>query len=96
MSVDVTVLADQHPNVLTIPSGSVTQKNGKQLVKVLRQKRLVQVPVELGVKQGKNWEVKSGLKAGDKVAVPKMPMIAMSNGSSTGARPRGGMMFGGR
>lgn len=71
MEVEVTVLAKEHSNVLAIPAGSVIQKDGRDLVQVKRGERLVTVPVELGLKQGKYYEVKSGLKEGHKVAVAK-------------------------
>lgn len=71
MEVDVTVLAEEHPNVLAIPAGSVIQKDGRDLVQVKRGDRLISVPVELGLKEGKYYGVQSGLKEGDKVAVAK-------------------------
>lgn len=91
MSVDVSVFANQRSKVLAIPAGSVTRKNGRDLVNLRRGKKLVEVPVELGLKQGKYYEVKSGLKAGDQVAVAKPPVLAKA-----GARPGGGPFGGGR
>ena len=93
MSVDVTVLADEHPNVLTVPVGSVNHKNGRDLVYTRRGDRLTPVTVELGFKRGKFWEVKSGLRAGDRVAVPKPPLLARQP-AMTGAGRRPGMLFG--
>jgi RND family efflux transporter MFP subunit len=69
MEVDVKVFTDEHTDVLAIPTGSVIQKDNRDLVKVKRDGRLVTVAVELGLKQGKYWEVKSGLKSGDQVAM---------------------------
>ncbi len=88
MSVDVTVLAEEHSNVLAIPAGSVIQKDGRDLAQVKRGDRLDSVAVELGLKQGKYWEVKSGLKAGDQVAVAKPELLAKQTTGSGGPRPR--------
>lgn len=85
MSVDVTVMAEEHSDVLAIPAGSVIQKDGRDLVQVKRNDRLVSVAVELGFKQGKYWEVKSGLKAGDEVAVAKPILLSTE---TTVKRPR--------
>ncbi|MGE5583627.1 MAG: efflux RND transporter periplasmic adaptor subunit [Bacillota bacterium] len=71
MSVDVTVLANERPNALAVPAGSVVEKNGRATVKVRRNNRLVPVDIGLGLNHGKFWEVTSGLKAGDQVAVAK-------------------------
>lgn len=82
MEVDVTVLAEEHPDVLAIPAGSVIQKDGRDLVQVKQGDRLVTVPVELGLKQGKYYEVKSGLKEGDKVAMAKPGVAKGSAGTN--------------
>lgn len=88
MEVDVTVLAEEHPNVLAIPAGSVIQKDGRDLVQVKRGDRLVTVPVELGLKQGKYYQVQSGLKEGDKVAVAKPDVAKGSAGTNRGTGMR--------
>lgn len=71
MEVDVTVLTTGHTDVLAIPAGSVIQKDNQDFVQVKRGNHLDLAAVELGFKQGKYWEVKSGLKIGDKVVVTK-------------------------
>lgn len=88
MEVDVTVLAEEHPNVLAIPAGSIIQKDGRDLVQVKQGDRLVTVPVELGLKQGKYYQVQSGLKEGDKVAVAKPDVAKGSAGTNRGAGMR--------
>jgi macrolide-specific efflux system membrane fusion protein len=94
MMADVTVLAHELPDALAVPAAGVTRQNGRDLVKVRRQGQVVQVAVELGLKSGKYWEVKSGLKAGDVVAVPKPTVLAASPASGAGKRGMG--PFGGR
>mgnify|MGYP000897568284 FL=1 len=85
MEVDVTVLTEEHPDVLAIPAGSVIQKDGRDLVQVKREDRLVTVPVVIGLKQGKYYQVKSGLKAGEKVAVAKPGVAKGPSGNNRGA-----------
>ena len=96
MTADVTVVTEEHPGVLAVPAGSVIRENGADRVRVRRNDKLVTVPVELGFKHGKYWEVKSGLRAGDPVAVPK-PVMAGKQTAMTGTgagRPRPGIAFG--
>lgn len=88
MEVDVTVLAEEHPNVLAIPAGSVIQKDGRDFVQVKRGDRLVTIPVELGLKQGKYYQVQSGLKEGDKVAVAKLEVAKGFTRTNRGAGMR--------
>ncbi len=89
MEVDVTVLAEEHSGILAIPAGSVIQKDGRDLVQVKRDGRLVSVPITLGLKQGKYWEVKSGLKAGDQVAMANPELIAKQSTGSGGKMSHG-------
>jgi RND family efflux transporter MFP subunit len=97
MTVDVTILANEYPNVLAVPAGSVVRKNGNDQVQIRRENKLVTVPVQLGFKHGKFWEVKSGLRAGEQVAVPK-PAVNVKQTAMTGPAPGGnrhsGMAFG--
>ena len=97
MTADVTIIADEHPDVLAIPAGSILRQHGRDIVRVRRGKQLVSIPVELGFKHGKFYEVKSGLKLGDQVAVPKPVQTGKSTqlaGTRPGGGPRPGMAFG--
>lgn len=80
MEVDVTVLTTGYTDVLAVPAGSVIQKDSQDLVQVKRGNQLDLVAVELGFKQGKYWEVKSGVKVGDKVAVAKPEFAGKQSG----------------
>lgn len=82
MSVDVTIIAAEYPDVLTVPAAGVIEKDGRSEVNVLRGKSIVPVTVKLGYQQGKYWEVLSGLKSGDKVAIVKPALL--SKGSNAG------------
>lgn len=88
MEVEVTVLVAEHPDVLGIPAGSVIQKDGRDMARIKRGDKLIMVLIELGLKQDKYWEVKSGLKEGDQVAVAKPGMANVATGSRQEARLR--------
>ena len=94
MTADVTVLSHELPDVLAVPAAGVSQRDGRNLVNVRRGNRIVAVAVELGLKSGKYWQVKSGLRAGDVVAVAKPEVLAMGSGAAGGRRGFG--PFGGR
>ncbi|GEM_PF-669703 len=80
MSVDITIVTAERSDVLAVPASAVTEKDGKSVVNVLRRNTLVPVTVELGLQEGKYWEVISGLKSGDQVAVAKP--VALTHGKS--------------
>lgn len=93
MTVDVTVLANEHAGVLAVPAGSVSHKDGQDWVNIYQQRpkggKITPVPVVLGIKHGKYWEVKSGLSGGDRVAVLK-PVLTAKQGLGVGAGNPGG------
>ncbi len=68
MTANITVISDKHSNVLMIPISAVIQQNGKYFVIVDKgnsQKDPEEVTV--GLRDGKNIEITSGLKSGEKV-----------------------------
>lgn len=75
MSVDITIVTQERADVLAVPASAVTEKDGKYIVNVLRGEKLVPVTVKLGLQEGKFWEVVSGLKSGDQVAVAKPAVL---------------------
>lgn len=91
MSVDVTIVAQERTDVLAVPASAVTEKEGKYTVNVLRGDKLVPVTVKLGLQQGKYWEVISGLKSGEQVAVAK-PVVSALGKSSKNKNPGMGHM----
>jgi RND family efflux transporter MFP subunit len=53
--------------VLTLPASAVAGRNGRQVVYQIQDGKAVEVPVTVGQRLGNLVEIKSGLKAGDKV-----------------------------
>ena len=95
MSVDITILANQHPNVLAVPIGAVTERRGKKMVALPGKdnKGVTYVRVEVGVQTGNFAEIISGLQEGQTVAVPQLKV-----NSGQGQQRNGGgmgMRFGG-
>jgi HlyD family secretion protein len=71
MTVDLTIMVESHPNVLSVPSGAVVERRGRTMVAVKKKEGVVFTRVEVGVKSGSNTEITSGLQAGDTIAIPK-------------------------
>jgi RND family efflux transporter MFP subunit len=57
----------ESPPVLAVPAAAVAERNGRQVVYEIREGRAVEVPVTLGSRVGSYAEIRSGLKAGDKI-----------------------------
>lgn len=92
MSVDVTLMVENHAHVLAVPRKAVAEDGGKATVKVVIDGKPEIREVQLGYKGSVFVEVLSGLIEGDKVVVPEG-----SSRTNTGAgsmRNRNGMMGG--
>ena len=97
MTVDVSIMAGSHANVLAVPLTAVTEQNGRSTVKILENGKPVTQEVQLGYKSTLYAEVLSGLSAGDQVALPKADGNSGANPSrngGSGGRRQGGMMGG--
>lgn len=78
--VDVDILVGQVENVLKIPAECIkSDKKGKNSVYVLKDGKVVEKKVELGLQSDTEVEIKSGLKEKEKVIVN--PGINISNGT---------------
>lgn len=63
----IEVVYDQRSDVLTLPRTALLDDEGEPAVYVVRDKKAMRVPVQLGYVNGELAEVRSGLKEGDKV-----------------------------
>lgn len=70
-NVDVRILVREAKNALVIPRGAVRDDNGQRYVYVFKDGAVRRQNVILGVSNPSNYEVLSGLEAGDRVAVPQ-------------------------
>ncbi|MDO9107713.1 MAG: efflux RND transporter periplasmic adaptor subunit, partial [Coriobacteriia bacterium] len=72
MSVRIDVITQRADDVLIIPTQAVRIEEGRQVVSVLDDRNVARtVPVSLGMTDGTNVEVKSGLSAGQRMALPQ-------------------------
>jgi multidrug efflux pump subunit AcrA (membrane-fusion protein) len=71
MSVDITITAAEHPNVLAVPAGAVVQRRNKSMVALKGKDSVDYVRVETGVQTGTNIEIISGIKEGDLVGIER-------------------------
>ena len=68
MTCDVTIVEDQHSNVLMVPTSAVSHRNGESFVELPGGEKRT---VKLGLEGGDNVEVISGLAEGEKVVIAK-------------------------
>ena len=79
----VQIVTARRANVLVVPSRAVQTINGQRAVTVLFNGSTFLVPVQVGLSDGRNTEITSGLNEGDTVVLP-------AAGSTTGGGPPGG------
>jgi hypothetical protein len=92
----VSIVYQQLPNVIQVPTLAVTQTNGQSFVTVSAAGKKTKRAVTTGVTSGGQVQITSGLKAGE-VVVVAIPSAATPRGSNgnTGNRPAGGFFGGG-
>lgn len=71
MSVDAEVIIGESADTIYVPSSAVVEQAGRKFVYVAENGRLKKVEVETGLSNWEKTEIKSGLKDGDQVLVPK-------------------------
>lgn len=67
MAVTANIILQTKTDVLIVPSSSLTNENGSQFARVLKNGNEVLIPVELGISSETDTEVISGLNEGDTV-----------------------------
>jgi membrane fusion protein (multidrug efflux system) len=63
----IEIVYDHRDDVLTLPRTALLEDEGESAVYVVRNKKAVRVPVQLGYLDGEVAEVRSGVKVGDEV-----------------------------
>lgn len=91
MSVDVTIVIQDHPNVLAVPMNAIVTRRGKTMVAVKRMDEVSFVRVKTGIRVDTNIEILSGLNPGDTIAVERPKLHTRKTNNN-----RPGMGFGGR
>jgi multidrug efflux pump subunit AcrA (membrane-fusion protein) len=97
MNASVTMLLEIKEDVLIVPAQAVQSDKGRDVVNVLGQDRMTtdSVPVSIGITNGDQTEIISGLEEGQVVLIPgssdaSIPISSPSNGSSDRPGQRGG------
>ncbi|WP_041255127.1 biotin/lipoyl-binding protein [Frankia sp. EAN1pec] len=92
----VALIYKQLSNVLVLPTGAISQENGKSVVRVVSGTTTTTRAVTTGVSGGGSTEIVSGLSEGDQVLVEMAGGAAGPGGSGGGTGSRtGGQGYGG-
>ncbi len=91
MTANVDIYTTHLSNVLTVPNGSVVNKNGRKSVWVVRAGKLHKVTVTTGASNDSKTVIKSGIAAGDTVVV--QPDFSLIDGASAKPVPAASPSF---
>lgn len=84
MSVDVTIVVQDHPNVLAVPVNAVVTRRGKSMVALKQQDGIGYVRVKTGIRVDTNIEILFGLKPGDTIAIERPKLNTQKPGNNGG------------
>ena len=95
LTVTVSITVDESTNVLLVPNRAITSRGGKYYAQVLTaagvpEERVIQV----GITDGENTEVTSGLSEGDQVAISSTAAATTSTTKTSTTQQRGSSMPG--
>jgi RND family efflux transporter MFP subunit len=62
-----TIIAEEHPDVLAVPSSALFQKDGQTCCVAVKQGKALRKPLKTGLTDGALTEVREGLEPGDVV-----------------------------
>jgi RND family efflux transporter MFP subunit len=93
-----TILTKIDDNVMAVPDAAVSTLAGVSSVYVIKDNKVTQTPVGLGVRQGNLWEVLTGLDGSETLATSRLNELATGTrvGKDTGTPGSGGSGRGGR
>jgi macrolide-specific efflux system membrane fusion protein len=72
MTANVTIFAEKHPGVLSVPNKAVRREGGQKVVYVMEGGKPVAVPVKTGVRDTEYTEILSGVDEGQTVLVGEL------------------------
>ena len=67
MTASLEIIIQEKKDILIIPNLAISSKQGKSFVQKVINGQIKEIAVELGISDGKNTEVVTGLKVGDKI-----------------------------
>jgi len=65
----VEIITAEYENILTVPLKAVLEKGSQRVVFIVRENKAKMVPVETGVNDEENMEIRKGLPLGEKVII---------------------------
>ena len=93
MGVESEIIVDEKKDVLLVPSTAITSGRNQAFVTVMDNDTEKKIRVELGISDGTNTEIISGLNEGDQVVVTALPTSGFREAQEQNQGQRGG--FGG-
>ncbi len=69
MSADIEVLTDMLSNVISIPTQSIMDRQGKKMVYIIKDNRALLKEIDIGISNWNFTEIKNGLNEGDMVII---------------------------
>lgn len=90
MSASAEIAVEMRQDVLLVPSRAVRSVEGRQVVSVKAGEGVEERPVEVGLSDGRNTEIVSGLKEGESVVLPASTGTPSPSGGGFGSRGGGG------
>jgi RND family efflux transporter MFP subunit len=93
LPVQVDIDAEQHTNVVTVPSTAIVREGNSTAVFVAHEEKAERRPVDVGLSDGRRVEVTSGIDAGDQIIVdgqaglPDGAAIAIAGDGETPTAP---------
>jgi RND family efflux transporter MFP subunit len=89
MSVEGQIILEEKEGVLLVASSAISSEKRETFVTVLEDGAEKKVKVEIGLSDGTNTEIISGLKEGDVVVISALPTNGFSEAQSQGQNQRG-------
>ena len=98
MAMNANIILNSKSDILLVPLNAVQSQNGQTTVRVMRNGRVEEIPVETGLSSDTQTEIISGISEGDEIITNIITPAVSSNGSQTrdtspfGGAGAGGMM----
>jgi len=90
------ILTTKDDGVLAVPDAAISTLAGVSSVYIVKEGKITQQSVSLGVRQGPLWEILDGLKGGETLASSRLNELATGTNVTTGGAGGGGGGEGGR
>ncbi len=95
MAASANIVIQSKENVLLVPSAAIQSQNGQTTIRIQRQGKIEQVPVQVGLSSDTQTEIVSGIHEGDDVIAGSTMSPASTRQTSQSQSPFGGGFGGG-